>query len=312
MTPLKHKVAKALEEARILVLGLQILLGFKFHSAFHPGFEQLPDHARWLMTASLAALIVAFALLLLPTPFHRIVEGGEDTRRMHGVTSLAATIALVPFAAAIALDFSVAIEKAFGAWAGAVVGAAMGGLALTLWYGVEFIRRRSGGAKPMRDEPSRERTSLKDRISHLLVEARIILPGAQAMLGFQLAAYFTEAFEKLSFASRIVHTASVLCIGFTVLLLMMPAAYHRIVDGGEDTPDFERFASRVVLAALVPLSLGLGGEIYVFFIRAFHEPIFAAAAGAGAVALLLAAWFLLPVVARGTQVGRAVSASAGE
>ncbi|HEX2115445.1 MAG TPA: DUF6328 family protein [Alphaproteobacteria bacterium] len=312
MTPLKEKVKKALEETRILVLGSQILLGFKFHSSFHPGFEKLAPHGHWLMALSLVALLVTFALLLLPTPFHRLVEGGNDTPQMHRATSLVATLALVPFAAALALDFGVAIETAFGALAGLATGIAMGVLALFLWYGVEFMLKREG-AKPMRNEQSDEKTSLKDKISHVLVEARIILPGAQAMLGFQLAAYFTEAFEKLSMSSRLVHTASVLCIGLTVLLLMMPAAYHRIVDGGEDTPDFDRFASRVVLGALVPLSLGLGGEAYVFFIRAFHDQALAAAAGAVTIVLLLAAWFLVPVAVRAARHTRALpQTSAGE
>jgi hypothetical protein len=311
MTPIKDKVKKALEEARILVLGSQILLGFKFHSAFHPGFEQLPLHARWLMALSLAALLATFALLLLPTPFHRTVEDGNDTPRMHRVTSLVATLALVPFAAALALDFGVAVEKAFGGWAGFAAGASTGVLALLLWYGVEFMLRREG-AKPMRNERSDEKTSLKDKISRVLVEARIILPGAQALLGFQLAAYFTEAFEKLSMSARLVHTASALAIGITVLLLMMPAAYHRIVDGGEDTPDFDRFASRVVLGALVPLSLGLGGEVYVFFVRAFHGAGLAAAAGAFTVGLLLAAWFLLPVAIRSARHARFLASPAGE
>jgi Family of unknown function (DUF6328) len=299
MPQLKDKVRNALDETRMLVLGLQILLGFKFNSAFHPGFDRLPWLSHGLLALSLAALLIAFTLLLLPASFHRLVEGGEDTPRMHRTTSLLATMALVPFAAALGLDFGVAFAKAFGARAGIAAGGGAGILAFVLWYGIEFIFRREG-ADPMRDRAD-ERTSLKDRIAQVLVEARIVLPGAQALLGFQLAAYFTDAFERLPMAARVVHSASALCIGLTVLLLMTPPAYHRIAERGEDTPEFDRLASRFVLGALVPLAFGLAGETYVFLVRAFGDATVALAASVCAAFCMLTAWFLLPVLARGRR-----------
>ena len=44
---------------------------------------------------------------------------------------------------------------------------------------------------------------------------------------------------------------------------MTPAAYHRLVERGEDTEHFHRFASRTLLAAMIPLALGLTGDFYV-------------------------------------------------
>jgi hypothetical protein len=46
MTAISEKVAAALSEARILVLGGQILLGFQLQSAFHETFDKLPPNAR--------------------------------------------------------------------------------------------------------------------------------------------------------------------------------------------------------------------------------------------------------------------------
>jgi hypothetical protein len=298
MTPLKDKVRNALDETRMLVLGSQILLGFKFNSAFQPGFGRLAWPAHGLLALSLAALLIAFMLLLLPASFHRLVEGGEDTPRMHRVTTLLATLALVPFATALALDFGVALAKAFGVWAGIAAGGAAGVAALFLWYGLEFMARR-GGAMPIREQAPAGKTALNDRIVQVLVEARIVLPGAQALLGFQLAAYFTDAFERLPLDARIVHSASALCIGLTVLLLMTPPAWHRIVERGENTPEFDRLAARFVLGALVPLALGLAGETYVFLFRAFGDATFALIASVCAAFCMLAAWFLLPILTRG-------------
>ena len=56
-----------------------------------------------------------------------------------------------------------------------------------------------------RQEPEHEHTSLETKIEQMLTEARVILPGAQALLGFQLVITFSDAFEKLSFTSKVVH-----------------------------------------------------------------------------------------------------------
>lgn len=298
MTPLRDKVSKALEETHILVLGSQILLGFKFHSVFQQGFEQLAPNGRIALSISLGLLLITFLLLVLPTTFHRIAEEGNDTLMIHRITTRAATVALLPFAAALALDLWIALGRTFGAGIAVAAGLSTGGVALFLWYGLEILLKGRGSAA-MRNPPQPEgKTSLKDKIGQLLIEARIILPGAQALLGFQLVAYFTEAFDKLPRTSQIIHTTSMLCIGLTVLLLMTPAAYHRIVDEGEDTPGFDRIAARLVIGALVPLAVALGSESYVFLMKVFQDQAFAILTAAGVTLTLIAAWFVLPLIVR--------------
>ena len=58
----------------------------------------------------------------------------------------------------------------------------------------------------------------------MLTEARVILPGAQALLGFQLVIVLTGAFEKLPDISRLMHGLALLCVALSVTLLMTPAA----------------------------------------------------------------------------------------
>jgi Family of unknown function (DUF6328) len=67
----------------------------------------------------------------------------------------------------------------------------------------------------------------------MLTEARVVLPGAQALFGFQLAIVLTQSFEELPTASMIMHATSLFLVAFAVVLLMAPAAYHRIVYAGE-------------------------------------------------------------------------------
>ncbi len=52
---------------------------------------------------------------------------------------------------------------------------------------------------------------LSAKIEEMLTEARVVLPGAQALLGFQLAVALTHSFERLPFSSRLVHAAASNC-----------------------------------------------------------------------------------------------------
>ena len=93
----------------------------------------------------------------------------------------------------------------------------------------------------------------------MLTEARIIVPGAQALLGFQLTVTLTKAFGQLSGSLKLVHVASLCCVAVAVILLMTPAALHRIAFAGEDTPSFFTLGSWFGILAPAPLALGVAG-----------------------------------------------------
>jgi hypothetical protein len=48
-----------------------------------------------------------------------------------------------------------------------------------------------------------------------LTEARVIIPGAQALLGFQLSVTLMRAFQELAESTKIIHIAALCCIAFT-------------------------------------------------------------------------------------------------
>lgn len=52
-------------------------------------------------------------------------------------------------------------------------------------------------------------------------------------------------------------------IALSTILLMTPAAYHWIVEEGEDTEHFHQLASKFVLAAMATLALGIIVNFYV-------------------------------------------------
>ena len=78
-----------------------------------------------------------------------------------------------------------------------------------------------------------ERPRLEEKIDQMLTEARVVLPGAQALLGFQLAIVLTDGFEKLPAGLKLIHGAALIFVALAIILLMTPAPYHRIVYAGQ-------------------------------------------------------------------------------
>jgi len=299
MAKLKDKVQNALDEARMLILGSQVLVGFQFRSAFEPGFEKLPEYARLLKLGGLILMVIAVGLLMWPGAFHQTVEQGEDTPRVHRFTSVVMGIALLPFSIGFGIDMFVAGDKLMGRAGGIVSGALTILVTLFFWYGLEAIRKDRYAPEVMevqdmakqKEDSEQGGTKLKDKIKHVLTEARVVLPGAQALLGFQFATILMEGFDKLPESSRYVHFASLSLVGLSITFLMTPAAYHRIVERGEETEHFHRFSGRMLLAAMVPLALGISGDLFVVARKITESARFASAVSVMMVIFFFGLWF---------------------
>jgi hypothetical protein len=144
----------------------------------------------------------------------------------------------------------------------------------------------------------RRDTTLHDRIDYVLTEARVILPGAQALFGFQLLVPLMKSFETLPEVARLVHFAALALVATAVMLLIAPAAVHRIAFDGADDERFVRLASHMVTAALVPLALGVASELYVAAVRLLPASSAAGWIAAGSACVLLGFWYVLPFVLR--------------
>jgi hypothetical protein len=300
MAALGRKVKNALDEARILVLGAQVLLGFQYRGFMEPGYERLPSHARAFELAGLGLLLVSLGLLLAPAARHRLVERGADSSSLFGFTMAAICAALVPFSAALALDLFIAGERIQGPSLGAVAAAAGALCMLGLWFAFPLAKR--GGKTPDPEIPMAS-PKLEERIEQVLTEARVVLPGAQAMLGFQLAMMLMDAFEKLSSAARAIHFVSLCLIALATLFLMAPPAFHRLAERGEDTERLERFASAMVLAAMAALAAGLSLELAVVTERWNGSLSLGLTLAAISFGALAGGWFGLPLMLRRLKQG---------
>ncbi len=76
-----------------------------------------------------------------------------------------------------------------------------------------------------------QRQDLEKTVTHLLEEARMVLPGIQALFGFQLVAVFNNAFvEQLTHREKSLHLLATALIAVCMGLVLAPVAYHRQVE----------------------------------------------------------------------------------
>ena len=294
---LAKKLSTALNETRLLILGAQVLFGFEFHGIFQDGFADLPRTRRSLVCVSLLCMATAIGLLIAPSAQHRIVERGEETRRIHRVTTLFAGLALLPFGTSLAIDVSIGLERIAGSNTALLVGSAFCVLAGVLWYAFGFVVKLRRGDPIMQDEE--KPAPLSTKIDQMLTEARVILPGAQALLGFQLTVTLSHAFQQLPSDTKSVHAVALGCVALAVVLLMTPAALHRIGFGGEESQSFLSMGSAFVMLAPLPLAAGIAADMFVAVERAAESSALGIAAGVAAICVLLFLWYLQPLIIRG-------------
>ncbi len=299
---LEQKLKVALNDNRLLILGTQVLFGFQFNGIFQEQFEYLPLLARALECSGLTLLMLSVGFLIAPSMEHRIVEGGQDSPRVLDIATLFAGLALLPLSVALAFDIYVATQLILGSMTGIVIGCLFFFAALTFWYVLALIFKRK--EKKMAAKPP-EGTPLSSQVDQLLTEARLIIPGAQALLGFQLTVTLTKAFSELPVEAKVAYAAALCCLGLAVLLLMAPASLHRIGFNGEDDPQFVAIGSWFVIVAPLPLAFAIALDTYIAADRALQSPTTATALAIVAIVALLSAWYGYPVLRRLISAGSA-------
>jgi small-conductance mechanosensitive channel len=153
--------------------------------------------------------------------------------------------------------------------------------------------------KPAQGVGKKEPISLDSAARHLLEECRMVLPGIQALFGFQLIAVFNEGFsKKLSPAEQELHLAAIVLVAVAVALVMAPAAIHRQTQQREVSERFIWISSRLLLASMFPLAVALCLDIYLISRVILERGAFSAAIAAILLAVIFILWILLPASER--------------
>jgi hypothetical protein len=117
----------------------------------------------------------------------------------------------------------------------------------------------------MQEKPTeREELSLSKAALYLLEECRMVLPGMQALFGFQLIAVFSQIFsDKLSSLSQMLHLFALIMVALAIALVMTPAAIHRQMGARQVTDSFVEASTRLLLLSMFPLLIGICIDLYL-------------------------------------------------
>jgi hypothetical protein len=299
MSQLQDLINIDLNEDRTIILGVEILLGFSFSAVFSQGFNQLSLELRYMALAGTGFLIITTAFLIAPSTFQQMTPQTWSPVEFNTFVNNTMRWGLWFFAASLGTGFCLAASVIAGLPAGYFIGGAVFILALMLWYGYELYTRwknRSRIKRETRDVMDRKPNdqngvSLVEQVRVLFIESRVVLPGIQAVLGFQFASILTAGFQNMSQSLKLIHFFSMIMVLFSVILLIAPVAYHHITLEGVDTKRLVHFGGRMIIFSIVLLGLGLATDFYVVVDKITGSSELAIVGFGLTIALLFSVWF---------------------
>jgi hypothetical protein len=291
---LERRIKLSFDECRLMLLVIQVFLGFQFRAPFEPRFAGLPPASRLFETFSLVTLLAAFAMLVAPATLSDLAFPGENSSAVDSFTTAMIDVSLIAFAVATTLMLFVTVHTVEGTALSGAASIVLLGIALALWYGVALMQR----TRPPSRQTMTRRASLEDETEHVLTEARMIVPGAAALIGFQFATVLMESFGGLEIGLKRLHLLSTALIALSIIFLIAPAAYHRVAAHGEESQRVVRFGRRAILASLLPLVFGIAIDTFVVMRVAATGVVAATLVPAVLVIVALALWFGYPLLVR--------------
>ncbi|MGV3615721.1 MAG: DUF6328 family protein [Fimbriimonas sp.] len=131
----------------------------------------------------------------------------------------------------------------------------------------------------------------------LLQELRILLNGVQVLVGFLIVLPFSEGFHRIEGNERWVYLGTFVCALTALIIFAAPAAQHRLMRPLPDRVRFKRFATRTVIAGLVPLSICLILSAHLVSQQVVGDQG-ASVVAALTTALIAGFWWIVPIAKR--------------
>jgi Kef-type K+ transport system membrane component KefB len=140
---LDRELMELLQELRVVIPGVQVLLAFLLTAPFQQSFAQLPGSLRNAFFASIACATLATAFLIAPSAHHRLRWRAGEKERLVRVGNQMAIVGTVFLAAAIVLALYVVTNVLFTTDLAVMVGIAALVVFGVLWYVVPMVGRSS-------------------------------------------------------------------------------------------------------------------------------------------------------------------------
>lgn len=104
---------------------------------------------------------------------------------------------------------------------------------------------------------------LRRNTDQILQGIRIVLPGTQAVMGFQFIAFFNTVFLGLSTTLKTLHFVALALSIVCSIFLIAPVAFQQIGEEGEATRRFLKFTRKMLSAAMFFLLSSVAIDVYI-------------------------------------------------
>jgi Kef-type K+ transport system membrane component KefB len=152
---LDRELMELLQELRVMLPGVQVLLAFLLTAPFQQRFAQLPGSLRNAFFASIACATLATVLLIAPSAHHRLRWRAGEKERLLRIGNQMALWGTVFLAAAIVLALYVVTNILFTSDLALWTAAAAVLVFAVLWYVLPMVVRPSEdeGSEDQADSP---------------------------------------------------------------------------------------------------------------------------------------------------------------
>jgi hypothetical protein len=151
-------------------------------------------------------------------------------------------------------------------------------------------------AQPQTQAQSQQK-QYDSEMRNIIEEARVILPGVQALFGFQTIAVFNDRFGELETYAKVCHLLGLAMVVLTIAAIMTPAIYYRAC-GGNATRHMAKVSSTLIHVGVLPLALGIALDMFTVLFVVTEDVAVSSLASAGALLVFFLMWYVLPAFGR--------------
>jgi len=144
---LDRELNELMQELRVILPGVQVLLAFLLTLPFTNRFTTLNDEERAIYFCAVVATTLAVVLMMTPGVQHRMRFREHDKEALLRLSNELAKWATAAIGVAVSAVLFLITEYLYGVTAGAVITIALMATIVTLWYVLPWRRRhdREGG-----------------------------------------------------------------------------------------------------------------------------------------------------------------------
>ncbi len=135
-----QELIELLNELRVALPGAQVLLAFLLVAPLNSGFGAVDDFATGVYLASLTATVLATALLMAPSAYHRLRWRERNKDRMLRISNRLAIAGMACLAAALTAAVFVVVDVLYAGTLAAVFAVGVAALFVVGWFVLPLLQ----------------------------------------------------------------------------------------------------------------------------------------------------------------------------